>query len=109
MALKEFFRPFLSNLLDSVLQQSLEDDVITPEESVLLAQIEIDVRAFEKEVAKQIRAEGGLSKDLDTASFKNRLIDSVRKLALKDGTISRDEEAIIAKLEEYFSNQPFSQ
>ncbi|MBD3192139.1 MAG: hypothetical protein GF308_15955 [Candidatus Heimdallarchaeota archaeon] len=109
MALKEFFRPFLSNLLDSVLQQSLEDDVITPEESVLLSQIEIDVRAFEKEIAKQIEAEGGLSKNLDTISFKNRLIDSVRKLALKDGTISRDEEAIISKLEEYFNNQSISQ
>ncbi|MHA1170599.1 MAG: hypothetical protein ACTSQ3_00720 [Candidatus Heimdallarchaeota archaeon] len=103
MAFKEHFKPFLSNLLESIVNQAMEDGVITPEESLLLSQIEVDIRSFEKEVAKSIEEEGGIPEALGKDSFKDRLIASVKQLALEDGVISKDEEAIIAKLEESFS------
>ncbi len=103
MAFKEHFKPFLSNLLEAIVNQAMEDGVITPEESLLLSQIEVDIRSFEKEVAKCIEEEGGIPEALGKASFKDRLIASVKQLALEDGVISKDEEAIIAKLEESFS------
>lgn len=102
MAFKELFKPFLSSLFDAVMKQAMEDGVISPEESLLLSQIEVDIRAFEKEVAKCIEDEGGITEALKTDCFKDRLIDSVRKLALEDGLISKDEEAILSKLEEHF-------
>ena len=103
MAFKEHFKPFLSNLLEAIVNQAMEDGVITPEESLLLSQIEVDIRSFEKEVAKSIEEEGGIPEALGKDSFKDRLIASVKQLALEDGVISKDEEAIIAKLEESFS------
>ena len=107
MVFKEFFKPFLSNLLETVIHESLADGVITPEESVLLAQIEVDIRAFEKDIAQHITETGeeggGITEELDQEGFKRRLIASVRKLALEDGKLTQDEEAIITKLEEYFS------
>jgi len=103
MAFKEHFKPFLSNLLEAIVNQAMEDGVITPEESLLLSQIEVDIRLFEKEVAKCIEEEGGIPEALGKDSFKDRLIASVKQLALEDGVISKDEEAIIAKLEESFS------
>jgi hypothetical protein len=103
MAFKEGFKPFLSNLLDTIVEQAMNDGVITPEESLLLAQIEVDIRSFEKEIAKCIKEEGGIPAALDKECFKDRLIASVRELALKDGVISQDEEAILRKLEDYFS------
>ena len=105
MAFKENFKPFLSNLLETIINQAMEDGVITPEESVLLSQIEVDVRSFEKEVAKCIEEEGGMPEALNKKCFKDRLIASVKQLALEDGTISQDEESIIKKLEEYFSEE----
>ncbi len=102
MAYKELFKPFLSSLFDAVMKQAMEDEVISPEESLLLSQIEIDIRAFEKEVAKCIEDDGGITEALKTDCFKDRLIANVRKLALEDGLISKDEEAILSKLEEYF-------
>ena len=60
MAFKENFKPFLSNLLEAIVNQAMEDGVITPEESLLLSQIEVDIRSFEKEVAKSIEEEGGI-------------------------------------------------
>ena len=105
MAFKEQFKPFLSNLLDTVIKQAMEDGIITQEESLLLSQIEVDIRLFEKEVAKNIEEEGGIPEALEKASFKDRLIASVKQLALEDGVISKDEEAIIAKLEKYFSKK----
>ena len=103
MAFKEQFKPFLSNLLEAIMSQATADGVITPEESMLLSQIEVDVRSFEKEVAKCIEEEGGIPEALGKDCFKDRLIASVKQLALEDGVISKDEEAILAKLEEYFS------
>jgi len=103
MAFKEHFKPFLSNLLEAIVNQAMEDGVITPEESLLLSQIEVDIRSFEKEVAKCIEEEGGIPEALEKDCFKDRLIASVKQLALEDGVISKDEEAIIAKLEAYFS------
>ena len=98
MIFKDKFNPFLSNLLDEVMKQAMEDGVITPEESVLLAQIEIDIRALEKEVGECIN-EGGTPGDC----FKDRLIANVKQIAMEDGKISHDEEAILNKLEDYFS------
>ena len=103
MAFKEHFKPFLSNLLEAIVNQAMEDGVITPEESLLLSQIEVDIRSFEKEVAKSIEEEGGIPEALGKDCFKDRLISTVKQLALEDGVISKDEEAILAKLEEYFS------
>ncbi len=103
MAFKEHFKPFLSNLLDAIVKQAMDDGVITPEESLLLSQIEVDIRSFEKEIAKCIEEEGGIPAALGKDSFKDRLISSVKQLALEDGVISKDEEAILAKLEEYFA------
>ncbi|NHJ48099.1 MAG: hypothetical protein FK733_09955 [Asgard group archaeon] len=103
MAFKENFRPFLSNLLEAIMNQAMEDGVITPEESVLLSQIEVDIRQFEKEIARCIEEEGGLNEAFDKKCFKDKLITSVKQLALADGVISQDEEAILRKLEEYFS------
>ncbi|NHJ31816.1 MAG: hypothetical protein FK732_03040 [Asgard group archaeon] len=103
MAFKEHFKPFLSNLLEAIVNQAMEDGVITPEESLLLSQIEVDIRLFEKEVAKCIEEEGGIPEALGKDCFKDRLISSVKQLALEDGVISKDEEAILTKLEEYFS------
>lgn len=102
MVYKDTFNPFLSSLFDKVMKQAMEDDIITPEESVLLSQIEVDIRAFEKEVAKCIEEEGGISKALDTDCFKEQLLANIKKLALEDGKISKDEEAILTKLEEHF-------
>jgi hypothetical protein len=102
MAFKENFKPFLSNLLETLVNQAMEDGVITPEENILLSRIEVDIRSFEKEVAKCIEEEGGISEALDKKCFKERLIASVKQLALEDGVISKDEEAILTKLEEYF-------
>jgi hypothetical protein len=103
MAFKENFKPFLSNLLEAIMKQAMNDGVITPEESLLLSQIEVDIRSFEKEVAKCIEEEGGIPEALRKDCFKDRLISSIKQLALEDGVISKDEEAILAKLEEYFS------
>ncbi|MBK5114257.1 MAG: hypothetical protein KGD59_09395 [Candidatus Heimdallarchaeota archaeon] len=103
MAFKENFKPFLSNLLEAIMKQAMNDGVITPEESLLLSQIEVDIRLFEKEVAKCIEEEGGIPEALGKDCFKERLISSIKQLALEDGVISKDEEAILAKLEEYFS------
>ncbi|NHJ40984.1 MAG: hypothetical protein FK731_13215 [Asgard group archaeon] len=105
MAFKEHFKPFLSNLLEALIKQAMEDDIITVEESILLSHIEVDIRSFEKEVARCIEEEGGLSEALDRKRFKDRLIASVKQLALEDGVISKDEEAILAKLEEYFAEK----
>ena len=102
MVYKESFKPFLSSLFDSVMKQAMEDEILTPEESVLISQIEIDIRQFEKEVAKCIEEEGGISEALSTDCFKDKLIANVKKLALEDGVISKDEEAILNKLEEHF-------
>ncbi|MFW9922269.1 MAG: hypothetical protein ACFFDW_03160 [Candidatus Thorarchaeota archaeon] len=102
MSFKEMFKPFLSNIFDTVMKEAMEDQVITPEESVLLSQIEVDIRSFEKEVAECIQEEGGIAKAMNTECFKDRLLSNVRKLALEDGTISKDEEAILNKLEEHF-------
>jgi hypothetical protein len=102
MAFKENFKPFLSNLMKTLVSQAMEDGVITPEENVLLSRIEVDIRSFEKEVAKSIEEEGGISEALDKKCFKERIIASVRQLALEDGVISKDEEAILTKLEKYF-------
>ncbi|MEA2069802.1 MAG: hypothetical protein U9O98_00775 [Asgard group archaeon] len=103
MVFKESFKPFLSNLLEDVFKQALSDGIITPEESVLLAEIEIGIRDFEREIADCIeqseKQEDFPSKDC----FKKQLIASVRQLALKDGVLSQDEEKILTKLEEYFS------
>ena len=107
MAFKEHFKPFLSNLLETLVNQAMEDGVITPEENVLLSRIEVDIRSFEKEVARCIEEEGGLSEALDKKCFKEKLIASVKQLALEDGVISKDEEAILAKLEEYFTESDF--
>ena len=104
MPFKEQFKPFLSNLLESVVEQAMEDNVISPEESVLITQIEVDIRTFEKEVARCIEEEGGISEALNKDCFKDKLIASVKKLALEDGVISKDEEAILTRLEEYFKN-----
>jgi len=101
MIFKDKFNPFLSNLLDEILTQAMDDGVITPEESVMLAQIEIDIRTFEKEVADCIEEGGGLPGDC----FKDRLIANVKQIALEDGKISKDEEAILTKLETYFSSE----
>ncbi|MGC9778235.1 MAG: hypothetical protein HZR80_03235 [Candidatus Heimdallarchaeota archaeon] len=103
MAFKENFKPFLSNLLDAIVKEAMDDGVISPEESLLLSQIEVDVRSFEKEIAKCIEEEGGISEALSKDCLKERLLTSVKQLALEDGAISKDEEAIIAKLEEHFS------
>lgn len=103
MAFKEHFKPFLSNLLEAIVNQAMDDGVITPEESVILYQIEVDIRSFEKEVAKCIEEEGGIPEALGKDCFKDRLITTVKQLALEDGVISKDEEAILAKLEEYFA------
>jgi hypothetical protein len=103
MAFKETFRPFLSNLFKAALQQAMEDDVVTPEESLILAQIEVDIRAFEKEIAEQIEDEGVKPTALSKKAFMDQLITRVKKIALEDGTISKDEEALLSKLEEYFS------
>ncbi len=102
MVYKELFKPFLSSLFDAVMKEAMEDGVITPEESLLLSQIEVDIRAFEKGVAKCIEDEGGITEALKTDCFKNRLIANIRQLALEDGIISKDEEAILSKLEEHF-------
>ena len=102
MAFKENFKPFLSNLMETLVNQAMEDGVITPEENVLLSRIEVDIRSFEKEVARCIEEEGGISEALDKKCFKERLIASVKQLAMEDGVISKDEEAILTKLEEYF-------
>jgi hypothetical protein len=101
MIFKDKFNPFLSNLLEEVMAQAMEDGVITPEETVLLSQIEIDIRSLEKEVADCINEEGGSAADC----FKDRLIANVKQIALEDGEISKDEEAILAKLETYFSKK----
>ena len=103
MAFKEPFKPFLSNLMDTILKKALEDGVITTEESILISQIEVDVKLFEKEVAKHIEKEGGIKKSVGKKRFKDRLISSIKQLALEDGKISKDEEAILTKLEEYFT------
>ena len=103
MAFKENFRPFLSNLLDAIVKEAMDDGVISPEESLLLSQIEVDVRSFEKEIAKCIEEEGGITEALSKDCLKERLLASVKQLALEDGVISKDEESIIAKLEEHFS------
>ncbi|NHJ03444.1 MAG: hypothetical protein EAX90_01360 [Candidatus Heimdallarchaeota archaeon] len=103
MTFKETFKPFLSSLFDVVMKQALEDEIITPEESVLLSQIEIDIRAFEKEVAQCIEEVGGMVDALIADCFKDKLIANVRKLALEDGVISKDEEAILVKLEDHFN------
>lgn len=105
MTYKELFKPFLSSLFDAVMKQAMADGIITPEESVLLSQIEVDIRAFEKEVAQCIEDEGGIKEALRTNCFDNRLIANVRKLALEDGLISKDEEAILSKLEEHFQTK----
>jgi len=102
MAFKENFKPFMSNLLETLVKQAMDDDVISPEESLLLSQIEVDIRLFEKEVAKCIEEEGGIPEALNKDCFKDRLIASVKQLALEDGVITKDEEAILTKLEEYF-------
>lgn len=83
------------------MKQAMADGVITPEESVILAQIEIDIRAFEKEVADCIEEGGGIPGDC----FKDQLIANVRQIALEDGKISKDEEAILSKLVSYFSKE----
>ena len=85
MVYKELFKPFLSSLFDAVMKQAMDDEVISPEESLLLSQIEVDIRAFEKEVAKCIEDEGGISDALKTDCFKDRLIANVKQLALEDG------------------------
>ena len=104
MMFKENFKPFLSNLLESIVNKAMDDGVITPEESVLLSHIEVDVRLFEKEVAKCFEEGKGIPEDLNKNCFKNRLIASVKQLALEDGVISKDEEAILLKLEDYLSD-----
>jgi tellurite resistance protein len=123
MAFKQTFRPFLSNLLQEVVDQSLADGVISQEESLLLTQIEIDIRDFEKECAIHLdqkqkqeketqeknRAKIPSKKATDMKSqnetFQQKLIQSVKKLALQDGEISQDEAAIIAKIENYFARK----
>jgi len=105
MVYKELFKPFLSSLFDAVMKQAMEDEIISPEESLLLSQIEVDIRAFEKEVAKCIEDEGGITDALKTDCFKDRLIANVKQLALEDGMISKDEEAILNKLEEHFQKE----
>lgn len=102
MTFKETFKPFLSSLFDAVMKQAMEDEVITPEESVLLSQIEVDIRAFEKEVAICIEEEGGMSDALTADCLKDKLIANIKKLALEDGVISKDEEALLNKLEQHF-------
>ena len=104
MNFKETFKPFLSSLFDTVMKQAMEDDVITPEESVLLSQIEVDIRAFEKEVAICIEEEGGMTDALSADCFKDKLIGNIKKLALEDGVISKDEEALLNKLEQHFQS-----
>ena len=102
---KELFKPFLSSLFDTAMKQAMADEIITPEESLLLSQIEVDIRAFEKEVARCIEEEGGIDDALKTDCFKEQLIANVKKLAMQDGQISKDEEAILDRLEKHFQNE----
>ncbi|MBN1331232.1 MAG: hypothetical protein JXA54_17320 [Candidatus Heimdallarchaeota archaeon] len=102
MAFKENFKPFMSSLLETIVKQAMDDGVISPEESLMLSQIEVDIRSFEKEVARCIEEEGGLAEAITKNCFKDKLLLSVKQLALEDGVISKDEEALISKLEEYF-------
>ncbi len=104
MAFKENFKPFMSSLLETIVKQAMDDGIISPEESLILSQIEVDIRSFEKEVARCIEEEGGLSEALTKNCFKDKLLMSVKQLALEDGVISKDEEALINKLEEYFQD-----
>lgn len=103
MSFNDTIKPFLSNLLKQVMQEAMNDEIISPEESVLLSQIELDVRAFEKELANCIEEEGGIPEAFSKECFKEKIISNVKKLALEDGKISKDEESILSKLEEYFS------
>jgi len=105
MAFKENFRPFLSNLLETAMKEALSDGIITSEESVILSQIEVDVRSFEKELAKNVESDVGLSGEAAKRAFKERLIKSIKQLAMEDGQLSKDEEVIINKLEQYFAEK----
>jgi len=105
MVFKENFKPFLSNLLETAINEALKDGIITSEESVILSRIEVDVRSFEKELAKSISSKVSLDDENAKKLFKEQLIKSIKQLAMEDGQLSKDEEAIITKLEQYFAKK----
>jgi len=95
----------ISPMLLEIVKKAQEDAHITPEEAELISKIQSDIEALEAEITEAYHAGNEEAPINIYKEKKSWILDNAKKIALKDGTISSDEQAILdklfEKLEEY--------
>ncbi len=95
----------ISPMLLEIVKKAQEDAHITPEEAELISRIQVDIEALEAEITEAYH-QGDEDAPINIYKEKKSwVLENARKIALKDGRISEDEQAILdklfEKLEEY--------